>query len=186
MKAFFSFLLFISISIQMTAQNLPYREIPEASDSFTAGGVASRMIDGLGFRYYWATEGLTAKDLSYKPGEDARSTEETLDHILGLSQVILNATTNTPNGGDQSKMTFAEKRAKTLQNLKKAGDALRNKKDLSEFKIIFGDKEFPFWNAINGPIADALWHCGQIVSFRRSSGNPFPKGISVFTGKVRK
>ena len=54
------------------------------------------------------------------------------------------------------------------------------------FKIIFGDKAYPFWNAINGPIADALWHCGQIVSFRRSSGNPFPKGVSVFTGKVRK
>ena len=26
-----------------------------------------RMIDGLGFRYYWSTDGLRAKDLAYQP-----------------------------------------------------------------------------------------------------------------------
>ena len=36
-----------------------------------------------------------------------------------------------------------------------------------------------------GPIADALWHVGQVVTFRRSSGNPFNSKASVFTGKVR-
>lgn len=45
--------------------------------------------------------------------------------------------------------------------------------------------EFPFWNMLNGPIADALWHVGQVVSFRRSSGNPFNSKVSVFSGKVR-
>ncbi len=48
-----------------------------------------------------------------------------------------------------------------------------------------GTVEYPFWNNINGPIADAIWHVGQVVSFRRSSGNPFPKGVSVLTGKKR-
>ena len=61
--------------------------------------------------------------------------------------------------------------------------------DLTEFQIIFkkekGTTELPFWNMINGPIADALWHCGQIVSFRRSSGNPYNSNASVLTGKVR-
>lgn len=38
---------------------------------------------------------------------------------------------------------------------------------------------------LNGPIADALWHVGQVVSFRRSSGNPFNSKVSVFSGKVR-
>ncbi len=174
------------MSIQVNAQKLPYYEIPEASKEFTAGSVASRMIDGLGFRYYWATEGLTDKDLNFKPTPEARTSGETIDHILGLSQVILNAALNKPNGGKQPEMTFKEKREKTLQNLKKASDILRYQKDLSEFKVIFGENKYPFWNAINGPIADAMWHVGQVVSFRRSSGNPFPKGISVFTGKVRK
>ncbi len=174
------------MSIQVNAQKLPYYEIPEASKEFTAGSVASRMIDGLGFRYYWATEGLTEKDLNFKPTPEARTSGETIDHILGLSQVILNAALNKPNGGKQPEMTFKQKREKTLQNLKEASEILRDQKDLSEFKVIFGENKYPFWNAINGPIADAMWHVGQVVSFRRSSGNPFPKGISVFTGKVRK
>jgi len=42
--------------------------------------------------------------------------------------------------------------------------------------------EFPFWNLINGPISDALWHVGQVVSFRRGSGNPLPNGVNVLTG----
>lgn len=174
------------MSVQVNAQDLPYYEIPEASDIYTAGSVASRMIDALGFRFYWATEGLTEKDLAFKPNKEARTTEETIDHILGLSQVVLNAALKKPNGGEQPKMSFKEKREKTLQNLKRASDIIKNQKDLSEFKVIFGDKKFPFWNAINGPIADAIWHCGQVVSFRRSSGNPFPKGVSVFSGKVRR
>ena len=78
----------------------------------------------------------------------------------------------------------------TLNNLKTAADILRTSTDLSQFNIIFenekGTTEFPFWNQINGPISDALWHCGQIVSFRQSSGNPHNSKASVFTGKVQK
>ena len=60
---------------------------------------------------------------------------------------------------------------------------------LDEFDIVFinGERktEFPFWNLLNGPIADALWHVGQVVTFRRSSGNPFNAKASVLTGKLR-
>jgi len=35
---------------------------------------------------------------------------------------------------------------------------------------------------LNGPIADALTHVGQVISFRRTSGNPIPKGVNVFMG----
>ena len=187
MKSLFSSLLIVLMMTTANSQSkLPYYEIPEAATEYTAGTVASRMIDGLGFRYYWATEGLTEKDLAFKPNTEARTSKETIDHILSLSQVVVNTTLNKPNGEKQPEMTFAEKRKKTLENLKQASDILRKSKDLSEFKIIFGEREFPFWNNINGPIADAIWHVGQVVSFRRSSGNPFPKGVSVFNGKVRK
>lgn len=171
----------------MMAQDskLPYYEIPEAAKEYTAGAVTSRMVDGLGFRFYWASEGLTEKDLAFKPTEEARTSGETIDHILGLSQVILNATLKVPNGAPQPKMNFAEKREKILKNLEQASKILRESTDLSEYKIIFGKTEFPFWNTINGPISDALWHTGQVVSFRRSSGNPFPKGVNVLTGKKR-
>ncbi|MCA0235259.1 MAG: hypothetical protein LCH81_02635 [Bacteroidetes bacterium] len=60
---------------------------------------------------------------------------------------------------------------------------------LADSEIVFqnGEKrsEFPFWNMLNGPIADALWHIGQVVTFRRSSGNPFNSKASVFNGYVR-
>lgn len=166
----------------ISQEKLPYYQIPEAAKEFTPGTTASRMIDGLGFRYYWATEGLRAEDLAFKPNEAARTTSETIDHILGLSQVILNATLKVANGAKQPEMTFAEKRKKTLENLQQASTILRESKDISQYKMIFGETEFPFWNAINGPIADAIWHTGQVVSFRRSSGNPFPKGVSLLRG----
>ena len=56
-------------------------------------------------------------------------------------------------------------------------------------KIIFerGGKRstFPLWNMINGPISDIMYHSGQIVSFRRTNGNPLPKGVNVFTGRTK-
>ena len=186
MKLFLSFTLLVFTLMTKAQESLPYYQIPEASTEFTPGTTASRMIDGLGFRYYWATEGLTEKDLAFKPNEAARTSEETIDHILGLSQVILNATLKVANGEKQPKMSFAEKRKKTLEILQQASNILRESKDISEYKMIFDETELPFWNVINGPIADAIWHVGQVVSFRRSSGNPFPKGVSVLRGTKTK
>lgn len=188
--AIFLCLTFIT---SISAQDLPYRQIPDYPESFTAGAVAARMVDGLGFRYYWVTEGLRAEDLSFKPSEEARTSNETLDHILDLTDVVLNAVIKKPNTGSSPdpNMSFEEKRKLTLNNIKQAADILRKASDseMAEFKIIFsrGDSssEYPFWNNINGPIADAIWHVGQVVSFRRSSGNPYNSKASMFSGKLR-
>src|SRR5690242_15943773 len=98
MKFFISALMSL-VALHLVAQKKPlsYYEIPPAAESFTAGTVASRMVDGLGFRYYWATEGLRPEDLSFKPSKDARTSEETIAHIYEMSILILNATTKTPN-----------------------------------------------------------------------------------------
>lgn len=171
---------------------LPYYEIPANPETFTAETVAARMIDGLGFRYYWATEGLRPEDLAFQPSEEARTSGETIDHILGLTNVIINSVKQQPNGGGgaEAPTTFAGKRKKTLENLKEASDILKSGSGtLDEYPIVFqrgeNKTEYPFWNQINGPIADALWHVGQVVTFRRSSGNPFNSKVSVLTGKVR-
>ena len=182
--------LFVSSLSFSQDKTLPYYEIPDYPETYTACSVAARMIDGLGFRYYWATEGLRTEDLAFRPNEGARATSETIDHIYGLSKVILNASLKQPNGaGEDSEMTFEEKRKKTLENFKIASDILKKSNDLSQFTIVFqrgeNTSEFPFWNNINGPIADAIWHCGQVVLLRRSSGNPFSSNVSVFSGKVR-
>ena len=170
---------------------LPYYEIPEYTGKYTSGSVASRMIDGLGFRYRWATENLSENDLNYKPSDSVRSTLETIDHILGLSRVIVNATLKikTDFTKEQPVLTYDQKRKETLENFKKASNILKSATDLEEFKIQFvftgGSSEYPFWNNINGPIADAIWHSGQIASFRRSSGNPISSKVEFLEGKVK-
>jgi hypothetical protein len=176
--------------INAQSEKLPYYEIPEASENYTAGTVVARMIDGLGFRYYWATEGLRTEDLTFKPSEDARTTGDTVDHIYGLTRTILNSALKIPNESvNEAEITFEEKRAKTLNMLKKAADIFRATNDLGQYNIVFNrggqTSEFPFWNQINGPIADALWHCGQVITFRRSSGNPYNSKANVFSGKVK-
>ena len=179
-------LLFAGLISNAQDDQLPYYEVPEYPSEYTSGTVAGRMIDALGFRFYWASEGLREEDLNYKPNEASRSTKETVLHILELSQIIVNSTLQKPNTKqDFSQLTFQEMREKTLINLKTSADILKNSKDISEFKIIFGDQQIPFWNQINGPISDALWHCGQIVSFRRSSGNPISDKVNHFRGTVR-
>lgn len=179
----------------MMAQNtdLPYAEIPAAPEKYNACTVAARLIDGLGFRYYWATEGLREEDLAYKPSESARTADATLDHIYGLTEVIANSVKGVPNISPRkdAPSTYEEKRRRTLMALKEASDILKASKPdkMKDFKVVFqrGETktEYPFWNQLNGPIADAIWHVGQMVSFRRASGNPLNPKVSVFQGKLR-
>ena len=174
------------------ADTLPFRQIPDYPPTYTAKTILVRMIDGLGFRYYWATDSLTDRDLAYKPNEKARTTEGTIDHILGLSSVVVNAMqkkVNTQSGEETSSLAFATKRQRTLQNLKLARDLLLTGSDsLETYAIIFQNEtkttRYPIWNLVNGPLEDALWHVGQVVSFRRSSGNPVHPKLDVMTGKV--
>ena len=191
MKSFLSVAaIFCTVIIANSQEKLPYYEIHEAPEKFTAGTVVSRMIDGLGFRFYWASEGLMEDDLNFKPSEEARTSIETIQHIFGLTNMIHNCVTQERHeNGNPKEMTFEELRKSILVRLKESSDILRNSDDISQFKIVMGSgdrkTELPFWNQINGPIADALWHTGQVVSFRRSSGNPYNSNASVFSGKVR-
>tara|TARA_B100001057_G_C22633209_1_gene865224 strand:+ start:720 stop:932 length:213 start_codon:yes stop_codon:yes gene_type:complete len=50
-------LLFL-ISSNVMAQELPFYSIPSEAEYYTTANTITRMIEGLGFRYYWATEGL--------------------------------------------------------------------------------------------------------------------------------
>lgn len=183
-------IIVLFVACNMNAQNndtmLPYYEIPDHPETFTSGAVVARMIDGLGFRFYWATEGLTDTDLAYQPSEDSRSTYQTIEHIYALSNTIRNAALNKENHSTGTMdLDFETIRRQTLMNLKTAADILRDANDLSKHNLIFSNREMPFWFNINGPISDAIWHSGQIASFRRASGNPISNQVNHFTGKVR-
>lgn len=176
------FVLLLSVVVMaQSEEKLPYYEIPEEPETYNAGTVAARMVDGLGFRYFWATEGLRVEDLEHKASESGRTSIQTIDHILGLSNFILNSIKENKSANQTKPTTFEEKRKQTLLNIKEASDILRATEDISKYD----NTRFPFWNIINGPIADAIWHCGQVVMLRRASGNPFNSKVSVFSGTVR-
>lgn len=175
-------LLLSAVMIAQTEEKeLPYYQIPDYPEKYTAGTVAARMVDGLGFRYYWATEGLRKEDLAYKPSKTGRTSAETIDHIYGLSRFIRNSVLIDNKDNNTSELSFKDKRKQTLINLKVVSDVLRD----TNSPYQFGETDIPFWNMVNGPIADALWHCGQVVMLRRASGNPFNSKVSVFQGKLR-
>jgi hypothetical protein len=84
-------LLFMAVFAGFGQDKPYYYQIPDTPAVYTPATVAARLVDGLGFRYFWATEGLTEKDLAFRPGEKVRSTFETLEHINGLTLILLNA-----------------------------------------------------------------------------------------------
>lgn len=189
-RIYFLIIYVFSLNVSSNAQSkVPYKEIPSYPANYTQGKVISRMIDGLGYRFYWATENLRVLDLNFKPDTLARSTFETMEHIYGLSFMILNASKNQVNERiNPDQMTANELRSAILDNLKLASEAMALVEDLDELNILFqgstGRKALPFWYVLNGPLADAIYHTGQIVSFRRASGNPMNPKVNVFIGKT--
>ena len=171
-------------------KELPFHTIDDYPDTLTAATILARSIEGLGFRYYWATEGLTLADYDYSAGNGNRSVREVLEHVLDLSDMVHNVVLGIPNirPRPRTKKSDYVRRRTTLNNLWKAVSYLRDhpELDLASRPIVYqrGEtvSEMPNWHLYNGPLADALWHCGQIVSHRRAAGNPIPDGVNVFMG----
>ena len=75
MKTLFTIIFFVSVfSLHAQNKTLPYYEIPAYPETFTSGGIAARVVDGLGFRFYWATEGLRESDLLFFRDMDSTAT----------------------------------------------------------------------------------------------------------------
>ncbi len=167
--------------------------IPDYPSEASSINVLLRMIEGLGYRYHWASADLNDVDLSYRPSDDGKSTLETLDHIHDLSLTIIRALKSEPNIRPVEKpiMGYTEMRSSTLKNLMDSSLWIRSHSSstIEDVSVIFQRGErissFPFWNLINGQLSDALYHVGQIVAFRRASGNPINSKVNVFLGKNR-
>jgi len=179
-----------SIMNKVKEDKLPYASIPEHPEAYTTGAVLGRMIDGLGFRYYWATDGLTKEDLNFDPGGGNRPPIDVLSHLYGLSGTIVNAAAGQPNIRPMTGVpeAFEELRKQTLLNFARASELLKASSDaeVADMKITFkrGERESStaYWHMMNGPLADAIYHVGQITSYRRSSGNPIDPTVNVFMG----
>ena len=188
------FILKLYLIFMVTAamsQDLPFRQIPDYPPSMNEAGVLARFVEGLGYRYYWATDGLRAEDLAYKPSPDARTTQETIQHLFSLARFTLFSIRGEtiPFGKEYENYSFEQLRSETLNMLAEASTVLRSG-SYKPTPIKFppaadgSSRSIPFWHLMNGPVSDALYHTGQVVSFRRSSGNPMNPNVNVFMGRT--
>lgn len=184
------FLIFLITTTLMSQDNFTFKTIPDAPKLITPGASLARMTQGIGFRYYWATEGLTAKDLAYRPSEEAQSMLETIKHLYDLASVIHNTASGKENVRPLTGVPedYISLRKATLLIIEEAAILFS---DASDEKLIMmkvrynragNQSSFPIWNLINGPLSDALYHTGQVVSFRRTCGNPIARGVNFFMG----
>ena len=163
-------------------QELPFEDISKTPTELTATNTLLRVVEGLAFRYRWATENLSEEDIKFRPHSTSMSIEEVNSHIFDL----VDSTFRVFGGEKQNKdslNSFHKLRIKSLNILADLSERLKEMSDEDFSKIEKKtSRKLPFWYWINGPIADALTHVGQITSWRRIAGNPQLKGVNVFIG----
>lgn len=165
---------------------LPYSTISASPEEISAANAIARMVDAIGFRYQAALEDITDLEMTFRPCESSFNFFELLQHIYDLS-FITNKTFGGENKYRKEELTdFSQLRHETLRLYKEASDLLKLMKNEELEKCNVQPKSlpdpYPFWYVINGHIADALTHIGQLVTWRRIARNPQPK-TNVFLGK---
>ena len=164
----------------------PYQTLPNPPSDLSEGAILARLLDGIGFRYHTATEGLTMNEINFRPTKESMDMSELLLHIYQLISWTSTAF-KLPYTRKKEYTDFAELRKETLELCQQFSQFLQylSASDIVKVSVYLKrkDLQFSFWYLINGPLADALTHIGQVNSWRRIAGNPIPK-ISPFTGEA--
>ena len=158
---------------------IDFERIPDPPETVGAGSVMARLLDGLGFRFRWATTGLQEADYAFRPGPDTMSIGELVAHTWGVVNWVGLSVFGEERVPRPSEA--AAQRLAVLEIVSALRDAFSAMDDEALQALTIGRGQ-PFWNMINGPIADALTHVGQINAFRRLAGNPTPQA-NVFLGQ---
>lgn len=159
-----------------------YKTLATPPDSFSGTTMLIRMLDGLAFRYYWATESLDQADMAFAPELNAMPLERQLAHIYRLIAWTHVVIAGLDEQVQETIEPFDEIRGKTFGRIESFKSDLRKLADCDLEAIRIG--ETPFWNMINGPIVDVFTHIGQINTYRRILGKPSPK-VNYFVGTVK-
>ena len=155
-----------------------FRSLAQYPSREDANGVFMRLVDGLGHRFTWATEGLRPEDYEFTPGAGCKTIGGLIEHVWGLINWVHGVMGAEGKPGAKPEGP-AEMRAQALELLL----SLRSRLEAMSQHDLFATKirDVPVWHVINGPLADALTHTGQISSFRRLTGNVIP-AHNVFMG----
>jgi hypothetical protein len=163
---------------------LPYYKLPDPPEEMNAANLLIRLVDTLGFRYRWATEGLREVNMEFQPCDSSMTLGDLMEHLYNLIAVTDTFITGQEHGRGAS-MTLEERRKTTLDILVSLREKLHHLNDdyleKRRWFVPWGGKEYPIWFLINGPLSDALTHVGQVASWRRINGNPI-LGANVFFG----
>ena len=79
-----------------------FQSLPPGPERVTGSAVLVRLVEGIGFRFFWATEGLRDPDLAFRTEPEAMSIAELVGHVLDLAawvSVVVGAILYTPNPG---------------------------------------------------------------------------------------
>lgn len=143
----------------------------------TTRTLLATMLQTAAFRYHWATDGLSATALTFRPSPGSMSLEELLHHMHRLAW-WLEATFAERSAEPEPKTPLDETRAATLTSLGRAASAVleTSPEALAATTIQRGQDApgSPLWNVLHGPLADFLTHVGQVTSWRRIQGSPAP------------
>jgi uncharacterized damage-inducible protein DinB len=164
---------------------LPYTRLPDVPAAPGARAVMVRLVDGLGFRYRWATEGLSDTDADFRPAEGCMSLRELLDHVAELVHWVIE---QMGFEAEPPAAEFDAVRKRTLDDIVAVREHLLGMDDetLAAITVVARkNRTGTFWHLINGPLADALTHVGQINAWRRLDGKPTPR-VDVFMGRPPK
>ena len=146
-----------------------YRTLAASRDSVSGARVVARLLAGMGFRLYWATEGLSTDLYGFRPCEGARSIGETLHHIWDLLSWTHTAVFHTEVRKPADVVLVREGALELISRLQDRFSEMEDA-DLPAVELL-GQ---PFWPVINGPLSDVLAHIGQIAMLRRVAGSPAP------------
>ncbi len=170
----------------MSTPAFDFRSLPPGPETATGSAVLVRLVEGTGFRFTWATEGLRETDLTCRPTPQTMSIAELAAHVCDLVTWVAIAAGAVPadTKPPDSPPPFASVRQRVLEVLALLRARLADMSDGEIGAIRIGSRAGPVpWpHIVNGPLADALTHIGQINVIRRWSGNPAPKA-NVFLGR---
>ena len=133
-----------------------FHQIPQYPDNVSGTTILTRLLDGLGFRFRWSTEGLGEDDYSFRPAPDCRSIEELVRHIWGLLNWVCQSML-TERFRKQDDISLVRRSILEMTHALREALTSMSDEDLRGVTI----EERPFWHIINGPIADALTHVGR-------------------------
>jgi hypothetical protein len=171
---------------RMSETSFDFRSLPPGPEAVTGSAVLVRLVEGIGFRFTWATEGLREPDLFFRTTPETMCIAEQVHHVLELVSWVAATAGAIPADPKKpgSPPPFTEVRQQILEVLSKLRARLADMRDEQISTIRIGSRAGPVpWpHIVNGPLADALTHIGQIAVLRRASGNPVPKA-NVFLGR---